>query len=190
MLILSELAGAAQELRDAIIINPTDTQEVAYAIKQALIMPATEQQERLLNMQKHLQNHNVFRWSHDFLSALNTMITNPTDLETDLSIQPFVTTFSDAHQRLLLLDFDGTLAPLVNDPADARPSETLIDTLQHLARNSDVVVISGRNRSFLDAIFADIPVHLVAEHGAFLKKPDQPWERLDLSADDWLIPFG
>jgi trehalose 6-phosphate synthase/phosphatase len=188
VLILSELAGAAQELQDAIIINPTDTQEVADAIKQALLMPLAEQEERLLHMRKHLQNHNVFRWSHDFLSALNTMINNPTDLETDLPIQPFVSTFNDAHKRLLLLDFDGTLAPIVNDPADARPSDSLKTILEQLAQTSDVVVISGRNRSFLETIFMDIPVHLVAEHGAFLKKPDQPWERLDLSTDDWVDP--
>ncbi|QMW01534.1 bifunctional alpha,alpha-trehalose-phosphate synthase (UDP-forming)/trehalose-phosphatase [Spirosoma foliorum] len=188
VLILSELAGAAQELRDAIIINPTDTQEVADAIKQALLMPAAEQEKRLGHMRKHLQNHNVFRWSHDFFTAFNDMITSPTDLETDLPIQPFMTAFSDARKRLLLVDFDGTLAPIVNDPADARPSDSLQTILVQLAESSDVVVISGRNRSFLEKTFTRIPVHLVAEHGAFLKKPDQPWQRLDLSADDWVEP--
>ena len=188
VLILSELAGAAQELRDAIIINPTDTQEVANAIKQALLMPLAEQEQRLLRMRKHLQNHNVFRWSHDFLTALNDMINTPTDLETDLPVLPFIATFNDARKRLLLLDFDGTLAPIVNDPADARPSEELQTVLANLAESSDLVVISGRNRSFLEKTFEGIPVHLVAEHGAFLKKPHQPWERLDLSTDDWVNP--
>ncbi|GAB4010228.1 bifunctional alpha,alpha-trehalose-phosphate synthase (UDP-forming)/trehalose-phosphatase [Spirosoma migulaei] len=188
VLILSELAGAAQELRDAIIINPTDTQEVADAINQALVMPLAEQERRLQHMRKHLQNHNVFRWSHDFLSAFNDMITNQPSLETDLPIQPFISAFSDAHKRLLLVDFDGTLAPIVNDPADARPSETLQTILRNLAESSDVVVISGRNRSFLEKTFVGIPVFLVAEHGAFLKKPEQPWQQLDLSADDWVDP--
>jgi trehalose 6-phosphate synthase/phosphatase len=188
VLILSELAGAAQELRDAIIINPTDTQEVADAIQQALIMPLPEQEKRLVHMRKHLQNHNVFRWSHDFLTALNDMLNKSTDLETDLPVQPFITTFNDAHKRLLLVDFDGTLAPIVNDPAEARPSGDLQTTLANLAESSDVVIISGRNRSFLEKTFRGIPVHLVAEHGAFLKKPDQPWERLDLSTDDWVDP--
>ncbi|GAB3898971.1 bifunctional alpha,alpha-trehalose-phosphate synthase (UDP-forming)/trehalose-phosphatase [Spirosoma agri] len=188
VLILSELAGAAQELSDALIINPTDTQEVADAINQALLMPLAEQERRLIHMRKHLQNHNVFRWSHDFLTALNDMISNPTDLETDLPILPFISTFNDAHKRLLLVDFDGTLAPIVNDPAEARPSGDLQTILVNLAESSDVVVISGRNRAFLEKTFAGIPVHLVAEHGAFLKKPDQPWERLDLSTDNWVDP--
>ncbi|WP_332369736.1 trehalose-phosphatase [Spirosoma telluris] len=77
---------------------------------------------------------------------------------------------------------------MVNDPADARPSETLQTILRNLAESSDVVVISGRNRSFLEKTFMGIPVFLVAEHGAFLKKPEQPWQRLDLSADDWVDP--
>ncbi len=188
VLILSELAGAAQELYDAIIINPTDTQEVADAIKQALVMPVAEQEKRLLHMREHLQNHNVFRWSHNFLTAFNDVIPNPADLETDLPIQPFITAFIEARKRLLLVDFDGTLAPIVNDPAEARPSESLQRTLVNLAETSDVVVISGRNRSFLEKTFTGIPVYLVAEHGAFLKKPDQPWQRLDLSTDDWVEP--
>ncbi len=188
VLILSELAGAAQELQDAIIINPTDTQEVADAIKQALAMPLAEQERRLLHMRKHIQNHNVFRWSHDFLSAFNDRIMNRPEVETDLPLQPFITAFTDARKRLLLVDFDGTLAPIVNNPAEARPTEMLQSILMNLAETSDVVIISGRNRSFLDKTFTGIPVYLVAEHGAFLKKPDQPWQRLDLSTDNWVEP--
>lgn len=186
VLILSELAGAAKELQGALIINPTDTQEVADAIKQGLVMTVQEQERRMITMRKHLQNYNVFRWSHDFLTAFNDAMNNKPDIETDLPIPPFITAFDQASQRLLLLDFDGTLAPIVNNPADARPSDSLKNTLLHLAESSDVVIISGRNRSFLETTFAGIPVHLVAEHGAFLKKPDQPWERLDLSSDDWV----
>ena len=85
-----------------------------------------------------------------------------------------------------MFDFDGTLSPIVNDPAEARLSDTLTETLHNLAEHSNLVVISGRNRAFLEKTFAGIPVHLVAEHGAFLKNPDKPWTRLDLSADDWV----
>ncbi|QJW91540.1 bifunctional alpha,alpha-trehalose-phosphate synthase (UDP-forming)/trehalose-phosphatase [Spirosoma taeanense] len=188
VLILSELAGAAQELKEAVIINPTDTQEVADAIKQGLNMSPQEQERRLLSMRTHLQNHNVFRWSSEFLTAFDDVLSNQPDMETDLPVQPFIHAFGEARQRLLLFDFDGTLAPIVNDPAEARPSETLKKALYQLAENSDLVVISGRNRSFLEKIFDGIPVYLVAEHGAFLKKPDQDWERLDLSAGDWVEP--
>jgi trehalose 6-phosphate synthase/phosphatase len=186
VLILSELAGAAQELSSALIINPTDTQEMANAIKQGLLMSLPEQERRILAMQHHLQNHSVFRWSNDFFTAFDDTMTNQPELETTLSVVPFITAFSEAKQRLLLFDFDGTLAPIVNDPAEARLSETLTETLHTLAEHSNLVVISGRNRAFLEKTFTGIPVHLVAEHGAFLKNPDKPWTRLDLTADDWV----
>ncbi|WP_420148052.1 bifunctional alpha,alpha-trehalose-phosphate synthase (UDP-forming)/trehalose-phosphatase [Spirosoma sp.] len=186
VLILSELAGAAQELRDALIINPTDTQEVADAIRQGLEMPQSEQERRMVNMRKHLQNHTVFRWSHNFLTAFNDVLREQPELETDLPVQAFVRSFEESRQRLLLLDFDGTLAPIVNNPADASPSEVMKNVLAYLAESSEVVVISGRNRAFLEKTFVGIRVHLVAEHGAFLKKPDQAWELLDLSTDDWV----
>ena len=189
VLILSELAGAAQELPDALIINPTDSQEVAAAIKQGLDMSPAEQERRMTTMREYLQNHNVFRWSHDFLNAVDDMMNNQRQVETDLPLQSFATEFENARQRLLLFDFDGTLAPIVNDPAEAKPSETTRQALHRLAENSDIVVISGRNRVFLEQTFADIPIQLVAEHGAFLKKPDQDWQRLDLSTDDWVEPI-
>lgn len=188
VLILSELAGAAQELTEALIINPTDTQEVADAIEQALTMPRQEQADRMIQMRNQVQNHNVFRWSHSFLKAFEDVPSTKLTLETDLSVASFMTAFSEARQRLLLVDFDGTLAPLVDNPAEAKPTDQLRMALASLAETSDLVVISGRDRSFLEKTLADVPVYLVAEHGAFLKQPAQPWERLDLSTDDWREP--
>ncbi|GAB3555599.1 bifunctional alpha,alpha-trehalose-phosphate synthase (UDP-forming)/trehalose-phosphatase [Spirosoma fluminis] len=186
VLILSELAGAAQELTDSLIINPTDSQEVSSAIRQALDMSPAEQERRMKIMREYLQNHNVFRWSHDFLSAVDATLNNQRQVETDLPLPSFTTEFENAQQRLLLFDFDGTLAPIVNDPAEARLSETTRQSLLRLAESSDIVVISGRNRVFLEQTFVNIPIQLVAEHGAFLKRPDQDWQRLDLSTDDWV----
>ena len=188
VLILSELAGAAQELPDALIINPTDTQEVADAIRQGLTMPTAEQTNRMIRMQNHLKNHNVFRWSSDFLKAVTDSTRYHMPVETDLPMKSFINAFAEARQRLLLFDFDGTLAPIVNNPAAARLSDRLKYILSELATSNDLVVISGRNRAFLEKTFADIPLYLVAEHGAFLKKPTQPWQRLDLTVDDWRTP--
>lgn len=188
VLILSELAGAAQELQEALIINPTDTQEVADAIGQALLMPPDEQERRMRRMRQHLQNFNVFRWSSDFLHTFEEIMNRTSTMETDLPIPEFMSSFGGAGLRLLLLDFDGTLAPLVDNPADARISDSLRSTLHDLAENGDVVVISGRSRIFLEDMFAGLPVCLVAEHGAFLKRAEKPWERLGLWSDDWQEP--
>ncbi|QKZ12018.1 bifunctional alpha,alpha-trehalose-phosphate synthase (UDP-forming)/trehalose-phosphatase [Spirosoma sp. KUDC1026] len=186
VLILSELTGAAQELTNALIINPTDTQEVASAILQALEMEPAEQARRMQIMRNHLQNHNVFRWSHDFMNTFEHATDEHPVLETNLSVDAYLTAFDNASRRLLLFDFDGTLTPLVNDPADAHLSETMHQVLAQLAQQSDIVVISGRNRTFLEKTFEGLPVQLVAEHGAFHKKADQDWQRLDLSDGNWV----
>lgn len=114
---------------------------------------------------------------------------HPSAMKTDLPLPSFLRSFREGDCRLLLIDFDGTLAPIVNNPADARPSDLLKQILNRLSGICDVVVVSGRDRIFLEKTFMDFPGYLVAEHGAFLKKPDQPWERLDQTTVDWLAPI-
>lgn len=70
VLILSELAGAAKELREALIINPNDTEALAATLRDALEMPAREQRRRMRAMQKRLAQYTVVHWAQDFLSVL------------------------------------------------------------------------------------------------------------------------
>jgi len=66
VLILSEMAGAAAELNEAIIINPADNIEIADAIYVALEMNAGEKQMRLERMQSLISDYNIFTWAFDF----------------------------------------------------------------------------------------------------------------------------
>ncbi len=70
VLILSELAGAAKELRDALIINPNDTETLAQTLRAALEMPPREQRRRMRAMQKRLAQYTVVHWAQDFLRVL------------------------------------------------------------------------------------------------------------------------
>ena len=70
MLILSEFAGAARELSDALIINPYDTEQFADAIRYAVEMPAPERRERMGRMRRVVQENNVYRWAANLMSAL------------------------------------------------------------------------------------------------------------------------
>ncbi|MBF0313748.1 MAG: trehalose-6-phosphate synthase [Oligoflexia bacterium] len=63
MLILSQFAGAAQELPEAIIVNPYDIDQCAQAINSALSMSVTEQKERMQSMRSYIQEFNVYRWA-------------------------------------------------------------------------------------------------------------------------------
>src|SRR5437667_1652075 len=70
VLVLSEMAGAAKELPEAIIINPNNRQEIAAALKTALGMSVEEQVRRNSAMQNRLRQHDVTRWASDFLEQL------------------------------------------------------------------------------------------------------------------------
>jgi len=70
VLILSTFAGAAQELGDALLVNPYDVQQVAGAILRALEMPAEEQSTRMQHMRDTVRENNVYRWAANLLSDL------------------------------------------------------------------------------------------------------------------------
>jgi trehalose 6-phosphate synthase/phosphatase len=76
-LVLSALAGAAQELDDAVIINPYDVDAFATALMQAVDMPTEEQARRMKSMRKVVAGRNVFNWASDILEGLESLWTKP-----------------------------------------------------------------------------------------------------------------
>jgi trehalose 6-phosphate synthase/phosphatase len=97
--------------------------------------------------------------------------------------------YKQADRRLILLDYDGTLTPLVHLPHRAAPTHTVLQTLSALQDQSAnvVVVFSGRRRDNMQEWFEDSGCCLVAEHGAWLRGGvDAPW-RLTLPElkNDW-----
>jgi len=71
VLILSRFAGASQELRDALIINPYDLAGAAEAIRTALEMPKEERHARMTRMRYVVSEHNIYRWAGLLLSELS-----------------------------------------------------------------------------------------------------------------------
>ncbi|MFT4246206.1 MAG: trehalose-6-phosphate synthase [Micrococcaceae bacterium] len=70
VLILSEFTGAADELKDAVMINPHDITEMKNKMVKAAEMPAAEQQERMHNLRKYISENTVHDWAESFLSTL------------------------------------------------------------------------------------------------------------------------
>ncbi|CAA9403832.1 MAG: Alpha,alpha-trehalose-phosphate synthase [UDP-forming] [uncultured Ramlibacter sp.] len=68
VLILSRFAGAAGELREALVINPYHVEETADALHAALVMPDAEQRERMASLRMTVREHNVFRWAGHMLA--------------------------------------------------------------------------------------------------------------------------
>ncbi|WP_295784463.1 alpha,alpha-trehalose-phosphate synthase (UDP-forming) [uncultured Microbacterium sp.] len=71
VLLLSEFAGAADEMGSALLINPHDIDGMKDAIVRALEMPAAEQGRRMRALRKRVRDHDVEDWSRDFLEALS-----------------------------------------------------------------------------------------------------------------------
>ena len=91
--------------------------------------------------------------------------------------------FKTAKNRLLLLDYDGTLQTFKSSPSPsaAAPSDRLYSLIQKLAvrRNTTLVIVSGRSREALESWFGKLNIDLVAEHDAWRKEHGR-WQNLSI----------
>ena len=67
VLVVSHLAGAAEELNGALVVNPYDQEGMADSIRQALKMPENERRERMRQMRLHLSTHDIYHWAESCL---------------------------------------------------------------------------------------------------------------------------
>jgi trehalose 6-phosphate synthase/phosphatase len=185
------MAGASKELYDALIINPHNRQQVVEAIYTAFTMPEAEQKRRMANMQQTLKKFNVHHWVNNFMDRLKTIKGKQLNLSTRKitgSIQnALLVQYQKAGQRLLFLDYDGTLIPFNNDPLKAVPDEALFRLLQQLYEDpkNKIVLISGRKRETLSEWFGWLPVSLIAEHGAWIKESNEDWQSDEALGKGW-----
>jgi trehalose 6-phosphate synthase len=70
VLILSRFAGASQECKAALLVNPYDPDSVAAAIGQALAMPLAERRERHNSLFRVLSRNDVQQWADRYVAAL------------------------------------------------------------------------------------------------------------------------
>ena len=191
VLILSEMAGAAKEMGEAIIINPFHHAEIATAIEQALELPAEEMVKRNQVLQDRLRRYDVNRWADEFIQAL--LATQKMEAAcrarslTGKARSSLVQHYQHAAHRALLLDYDGTLVPFVGHPKLARPDAELLALLSVLGTDTanELVIVSGRPRSDLEEWFGRLPLALVAEHGVWLRPKGADWRMLKSITAAW-----
>lgn len=70
VLVLSRFAGAAEDMEEAVLVNPYDTDEVAVGLHQGLVMPLDERRERHAALIKRVRLRDVANWRASFLAAL------------------------------------------------------------------------------------------------------------------------
>jgi trehalose 6-phosphate synthase/phosphatase len=190
VLVLSEFAGAAEELSEAILINPYDIDAVADGIRRALAMSPTEKAARMRALRHRVRARTVHRWAAGFLHEL----TRSGGAARGHENPPPFTPIDQLLDRLValqnpvfLLDYDGTLVPLASLPDLARPDEELIPLLRRLRdAGYTVQVVSGRSRDDLAAWLGDLDMTLWAEHGAWQRPAGGTWQPTVTIAREWM----
>jgi trehalose 6-phosphate synthase/phosphatase len=188
VLVLSELAGAASELGEALLVNPFDVDGLASAMKRAIEMPRQEQRARMRALRERVADNDVYHWTSRFLEELNRPPA-PRDLTPSSDLQRLLSDLAHGEAITLLLDYDGTLVPIVSGPALAAPDEALLAQIAELAATPgiDVQIVSGRARETLESWLGGLPVGMWAEHGLWHRsRPGADWRLTIDPAREWM----
>lgn len=192
VLVLSETAGSAEELKQAIMVNPNQQESIVAGLYQALTMRRGELRKRIRTMQRRISIFTADRWAQSFLNSLQKSYATPRlhrtyNLDKKRERQ-LLSTYRAAQHRLILLDYDGVLRSFKSHPADAAPDKVILKILTKLATNphNTVVIISGRDRVDLTTWFGKLPIALAAEHGAlFRRKNGKHWHSTSSTDPVW-----
>ena len=181
-LILSEFTGSSCMFKgNDLSVNPWDHRRSAEAIRQALLMPAPEKEQRWSAIKDVVLNHDAEHWLKTFLEALDTAHEQQSRQHTlsipRLSINDLACKYKKSERRLFMLDYEGTLAaygtPLsVPFISPQRTIEALTNLMD--APGNIVYVMSGRTPEEMDSLLKLAPgLGMVAENGCFIKQAGQ-----------------
>lgn len=192
VLILSEMAGSANEMNESLLINPNNFEQIADTLYKAINMPKKEQQNRNKLLQQRLERYNVEKWANDFMnSLLNQKQRDLTYVSRKLSVDIMNTIMKDynrAKKRLLFLDYDGTLAGFHNDPQQAGPDEQLYALLDEISaqEGTEMYLISGRDKETFTKWFLPKGYNMIVEHGVWISQGGEKFRMLENVKNDWM----
>ena len=192
VLILSEMAGSANEMSEAILINPNNFEQIACSLHEAINMPVAEQQRRNKQLQHRLARYNVEKWANDFMESLqNQKNLDDTKVSKKLTAglwNNIIKDFNAAKRRLIFLDYDGTLVNFHGDPQKARPDEYLYEVLDNIAqlKNTDMFLISGRDKNTFSKWFLPKKYNMIVEHGVWISRDGEDFRMLENVNNNWM----
>ncbi|KAK7265315.1 hypothetical protein RJT34_32933 [Clitoria ternatea] len=207
VIIVSEFIGCSPSLSGAIRVNPWNIDEVSEAMNSAITMSEAEKHLRHEKHYKYISSHDVAYWAKSFDQDLERatrehylkrywgvglglgfriVALDPTFRK--LSVDHITSAYRDTHNRLILLDYDGTMMPQAS--INKTPSSEVISVLNCLCSDprNIVFIVSGRDKDCLSKWFSPCEkLGLSAEHGYFTRwKKDSPWETCGLTTDfEW-----
>ncbi|AWX43122.1 Alpha,alpha-trehalose-phosphate synthase (UDP-forming) [Flagellimonas maritima] len=192
VLILSEMAGSANEMNEALLINPNNFEEQADTLKTAITMPEEEQISRNTFLQKRLERYNVEVWANEFMGALNRKSEENepfiSQKITDTILEEIQEKYAKAKKRLLFLDYDGTLVGFHKDPQKASPDDELYSLLDklHSQENTTLFLISGRDKQTFTKWFLDKKYNMIVEHGVWISTNGEEFKLLEKVKGEWM----
>jgi trehalose-phosphatase len=192
-LILSEFTALASSISTATtLVNPWDYVDLADKMKAALGTPIEERTSDYQKLLRYVKNNSEAHWVRKFLLKLDSCkeVMHRYGPKSYILSATVKEAYDKCTDRYLFLDYDGTLAPIVSVPSAAEPGPTAMDSLRRLCSNprNHVYIISGRDRSILDAWLGDIKgLGISAEHGCFLKYAgSEEWMNLcPIGNEEW-----
>lgn len=189
-LILSEFAGAAEELEGAVFVNPYDIEGFADKIHEALAMPMKARAARMSVLRRQVREYDLKSWIYDILSAmLKVSIIKETKHYYILDrIGEFKEKLAGSAGGLFLfLDYDGTLTPIVETPDKALISEEVRSLINRLSGVIPVAIVSGRSlKDVMEKVGVDGIIY-AGNHGAEIWDGEKTAVSQHLSVDSYLL---
>jgi trehalose 6-phosphate synthase/phosphatase len=194
VLVLSEFAGAANELPEALIVNPYDVEAIATALERALEMGEDERRGRMMALRAKVAARPVEVWAETFVATLSESRAphEPRVIAAKGSeLGRLAREIADSTELFLALDYDGTLVPIRETPDAARPDPELGSLLGELTSLAGVhvAIVSGRRRESLAEFLGAFPLALVAEHGVWTRPLGEDFRcNVDVDSLPWREP--
>jgi trehalose 6-phosphate synthase/phosphatase len=142
-------------------------------------------------MQERIRRYNVFKWADEFIASLDRTQVKKAENQARKVSESLKTElnrlYREAEQKILFLDYDGTLQRFFSLPGKARPDKELMQLLVNLCKDekAELVIISGRDKDTLGEWFGKLDLALIAEHGAWLKSRNGEWKERNQSQNTW-----
>jgi trehalose-6-phosphatase len=143
VLLYSEFAGCAKAMKGALILNPYDVAKVGTAIKTALNMGSKQRTIRYLQLLTYVNTFTALNWGERMMRSLAFSSVTSLKFRSNevINLDGLAQDYRQSKKRLLIFSFAGVLTDPLTLPALSRPSESLILTLQRLAKDERNVVV-------------------------------------------------
>jgi len=180
VLVLSRQAGAAWQLGEAaVLVDGNAPESIVQGLQTALQMPEDERRARMARLKENVHREDVFWWAGRFLDALQQ---EPSGAEraaaesaaplSALEYQNALAQQLAGRELALLLDYDGTLTPIVRRPEDAVLAPKMRKLLEELAPRCTLAIVSGRDLKDVQAMVGVGSLIYAGSHGYDIEGPN------------------